>query len=59
MSPELIDRRAFITIVGGSIIAAPLTAEAQQAGTVARIGMLLPGTPSTNAHLVDAFRSGG
>ncbi len=51
-------RRAFITAMGGSILAAPFAAEAQHAGTVARIGMLMPGTPSTNAHLVDAFRQG-
>ena len=34
------DRRAFIILVGGSILAAPLAAEAQQAGKVYRIGYL-------------------
>jgi len=32
--------------------------EAQQAGKIPRIGMLMPGTPSTNAHLAEAFRQG-
>jgi len=34
------DRRAFITLVGGSILAAPLATEAQQAGKVYRVGFL-------------------
>ena len=35
------DRRAFISSVTGSLLAAPLAAEAQQAGRVYRIGVLL------------------
>jgi len=35
------DRRAFITIVGGSILAAPLAGEAQQAGKVLTIPQTL------------------
>ena len=38
------DRRAFITVMGGSMLAAPLVAEAQQAGKLPRIG-LLGGSP--------------
>jgi putative ABC transport system substrate-binding protein len=34
------DRRAFITVVGGSILATPLVAETQQAGKVYRVGIL-------------------
>src|SRR5215471_11085595 len=34
------DRRAFMTMVGGSILAEPLAAEAQQASKVYRIGVL-------------------
>src|SRR5262245_62329563 len=34
------DRRAFITMVGGSIVAGPLAGEALQAGKVSRIGLL-------------------
>jgi putative ABC transport system substrate-binding protein len=36
----LINRRAFTTMLGGSILAAPLTGEAQQAGKVYRLGTL-------------------
>jgi hypothetical protein len=36
----LIDRRAFITVMGGSILAAPLVAKAYQVGTLYRIGLL-------------------
>jgi hypothetical protein len=39
------DRRALITMVGGSILAAQLAAEAQQAGKVYRIGVLGIGEP--------------
>jgi putative ABC transport system substrate-binding protein len=52
------DRRAFITMVGASMLAAPLVAEAQQAAKVYRIGMLLtfsPEHPETRASL-DQFR---
>ena len=40
----MMDRRAFIAVVGGSVLAVPLAAEAQQAGRVWRIGVLT-GTP--------------
>jgi putative tryptophan/tyrosine transport system substrate-binding protein len=36
----VIDRRAFITMVGGSIVTAPLAAEAQQTGKLPTIGFL-------------------
>jgi hypothetical protein len=38
----VIDRRAFITIVSGSILAAPFAVEAQQV-KVYRVGVLLQG----------------
>ena len=37
------DRRAFITVIGGSVLAAPLTSETQQAAKVWRIGSVLVG----------------
>ena len=37
------DRRAFIAIVGGSIVAGPLTGKAQQSGTVRHLGVLIAG----------------
>src|SRR5262249_39695868 len=51
------DRRAFITVVGGSILAGPLGAEAQQATKVARIGFLSLNL-APNRHLNEAFRQG-
>jgi len=47
------DRRAFIAVVGGSILAAPLAGEAQQPGKVYRIGIL-----SQNSRLWEDFRQG-
>ena len=40
------DRRAFITAMGGSILAAPLVGEGQQAGKVYRVGYLDLGRPA-------------
>src|SRR5262245_27666351 len=54
---RMMDRRAFITVVGGSIFAAPLAVEAQQAGKrVPRIGYLTGG--SLNSERVVALRQG-
>src|SRR5262249_56184857 len=55
----MMDRRAFITIVGGSIFAVPLAGEAQQTGKVYRVGILgeSAGDPS-EARLWQTFRSG-
>jgi hypothetical protein len=39
------NRRAFVTGLG-AVLAAPLGAEAQQAGRVPRVGVLLPGPSS-------------
>jgi putative ABC transport system substrate-binding protein len=55
-----VDRRAFLSTVAGSLLAAPLTAEAQQPARVPRIGFLITGllgSPETKASL-DAFRQG-
>src|SRR5207253_9446748 len=52
------DRRAFITVVGGSIFIAPLPIQAQATGKVARIGYLAPGTATTNAGLRKASSDG-
>jgi len=57
------DRRAFITLVGGSILAAPLEAEAQQAGKAAltripKVGVLSPLTSAQAAVDISAFREG-
>jgi putative ABC transport system substrate-binding protein len=53
------DRRAFITIVSASILAAPLAGEAQQPGKVYRVGILTNQvTDPAEARLWQAFRSG-
>src|SRR5262245_62743380 len=38
----MMDRRAFITVVGGSVIATPFTGEAQPPDPGRRLGLLLP-----------------
>jgi len=55
----VIDRRVFITIVGGSILAAPLPDDAQQTQKVPRIGVLVPAEPEDpNEPNIAAFRRG-
>jgi len=44
-SPE-VSRRTFVATLAGGLVAAPLAAEAQQAGKVWRIGVLSPGPPT-------------
>jgi len=51
------DRRAFIGILAGGLLAAPLAAKAQQVGKVPRIGFLFSGA-SGPAREVDTFRQG-
>ena len=46
------DRRAFITVVGGSVLAGPLVAETQQADNVRRIGLI---STSPRSPLVDSW----
>src|SRR5262249_56602296 len=41
----MMDRRVFITIVGGSILCKPLIAEAQPAGKVYRVGLIVTTSP--------------
>jgi ABC-type uncharacterized transport system substrate-binding protein len=50
------DRRAFITSVSRSILAAPLTVNAQTIGKQARIGVIVPGSPPL-PHF-EAFKQG-
>jgi putative ABC transport system substrate-binding protein len=54
----LIDRRTFLAGTGAVLLAAPLAADAQQAGKVPRIGFLRVTSPSDRPPLLDAFRQG-
>src|SRR5262249_61885981 len=49
--------RAFIASLTGGLLAAPLIAEAQQAGKIPRVGILLFGTPDTDPSL-PSFHAG-
>ncbi len=52
------ERRAFIGVIAGGLLAAPLAAEAQQAAKVPRIGFLGNSTAALEANLVGPFREG-
>jgi putative ABC transport system substrate-binding protein len=52
------DRRTFVATLTGGLLAAPLAAEAQQAGKVYRVAMLETRSAALNAANVDAFRQG-
>jgi putative ABC transport system substrate-binding protein len=53
------DRRTFLATVAGGLLATPLAAEAEQAGKVWRIGVLVPVEPeSPTEPNVAAFRQG-
>jgi putative tryptophan/tyrosine transport system substrate-binding protein len=50
-------RRKFLTLLGGAAVAWPLVAHAQQQA-LAVVGFLQSGLASSNAHLIEAFRRG-
>jgi putative tryptophan/tyrosine transport system substrate-binding protein len=52
------DRRAFLILVGGSIVGAQFSAESQEAAKVARIGFLATTNLAANPHLQEAFLQG-
>src|SRR5713226_572366 len=51
------ERRTFMAMLTGGIVASPLAAEAQQAAKIARIGYLT-GNLAANPHVPEAFRQG-
>src|ERR1700730_16153042 len=55
---RVMERRTFLGVITGGLLAAPLAAEAQPAGKVPRIGFLSVTSPSDRPPLLDAFRQG-
>jgi putative ABC transport system substrate-binding protein len=53
-----VDRRAFLGLGGGLLLAAPLAVEAQQPGKVWRIGYLDQGSAARDKPYLEAFRRG-
>jgi len=51
------ERRTFMAMLTGGLVASPFAAEAQQAAKIARIGYLTPSL-GVNPHLPEAFRQG-
>jgi putative tryptophan/tyrosine transport system substrate-binding protein len=59
MQFDQIERREFITLLGGAMASWPLSGHAQQAMThVPRIGWLVTGSPASYRFSLDAFRDG-
>src|SRR5712691_704703 len=54
----MIGRRVFISSLALGLLAGPLVADAQQAGKVARIGVLAQGSSTDAQHIGEAFRQG-
>src|SRR5436309_1774992 len=54
----LINRRAFTRMLGGSFLAAPLAADAQQTKNVPRVGYLSAASPAAVSGRIEAFRRG-
>ncbi len=52
----MMERRTFLVMISGGLFAAPLTAEAQQAGKIWRIGYLDGSSPSARGTLIEAFK---
>src|SRR6266568_6613429 len=48
---SVMDRRAFVGMLGGGLLAVPLVAEAQQTGKVYRLGFLSDGRPTDSPPL--------
>src|SRR5215472_12390912 len=51
------ERREFITLLGGSGVAWPLAALAQQSAMPV-VGILQPGSPEVYVHFIESFRRG-
>ena len=51
-------RRAFLSVMAGGLLTAPLAAEAQQAAKIARIGFLATNLAAAPSPPLEAFRQG-
>src|SRR6202011_3832382 len=61
-SDRVIERRTFLGVIAGGLLAAPLAAEAQQAGKVYRLGSIvaeMPTTPPDQGPFNDRMRELG
>jgi len=53
-----VNRRDFIALLGGTVVAWPLAVRAQQAGKIPRVGFMGNSTAALEANLVGPFRDG-
>ncbi len=53
-----IQRRDFITLLGGIAATLPIVAKAQTSAKIPRVGYISPSSATATTHLVDAFRQG-
>jgi putative tryptophan/tyrosine transport system substrate-binding protein len=53
-----VNRREFITLLGGAAAARPIVARAQTAGKIPRVGFMGNSTAALEANLIKPFRDG-
>jgi len=51
-----VERRTFMAMIAGTLLAAPLVAEAQSGAKIPKIGILQVGTSASGGHLAAAFK---
>ena len=58
MRLDRLNRRGFITLLGGTVVTWPMAARAQRSSKVPRVGVLLAGTPASFSLRTRAFLGG-